>query len=464
MKAINLKDAGESNMCNTIAPLRAAVVITTAVLSLCGGAPVVCGDHVFAESFSPTRRSSAVGVEQRSAGEFIPGCNEEARKVIERALATYRSVQTYQDRLIVAKGWHDKESSRKMEPSMKIACSFAKPNRIAITGPFGCLMCDGLTYWERLAPAKQYTEQKAPERIDFDEWDLGMLTFRASHPIVWLLTREEDRSVRELLGFVKEITGITAEQFEGGPGRRISGLVRMKYLPIEDPTVSFDAWFSDETGLVEEIRLDLTEAVQEMEGAERDNATYLFSLRFQNIKLDEQIRADRFVFKPEPGDTRTEEFEVPAGQKQREMIGKPAPAWSGKDMAGNELRLSDFAGRVVVLDFWATWCRGCVPGLLKLQKLAEEYAGQSISVIGINADEPGSEKRVAGFLENRSIKFRQVPDVDSKISQAYRVRGLPHTVLIDKHGMIRAIHVGLLPEKKLSLQIDRMLQDSAYQR
>ena len=444
--------------------LTAAVLITTGWLPLSGDAQVACADHVFAEPPSPTRRSSAVGVGRRPAGEFIPGCDDEAKKVIERALATYRSLQTYQDTLIVAKGWHDKEGLRKTGPSMKIACSFAKPNRIALTGPLGCLVCDGLKYWQRFGPAKQYTEQDAPERIDFDEWDLGMLTFRASHPIVWLLAREEDRSVRELLGFVKEITGITAEEFDDRPGKRISGLLRMKYLPIEDPTVSFDAWFSDETGLVEEFRLNLTEAVQEIEGAESDNATYLFSLRLQNIKLDERIIADRFVFKPMSGDTRTEEFEVPAGQEQHEMIGKPAPALSGKDMAGNELHLSEFAGHVVVLDFWATWCRGCVPGLLKLQKLAAKYAGQSVSVIGINRDEPGSERRVAGFLKNRNIKFRQVVDVDSNVSQAYRVSGLPHTVLIDKGGMIRAIHVGLLPEKKLSSQIDRMLQDGAHRR
>jgi len=144
------------------------------------------------------------------------------------------------------------------------------------------------------------------------------------------------------------------------------------------------------------------------------------------------------------------------------MIGKPAPALSGKDMAGNALHLSDFAGRVVVLDFWATWCRGCVPGLLRLQKLTDKYAGQSVSVIGINLDESGSEGRVAGFLENRNIRFQQAVEVDSKVLQAYRVSGLPHTVLIDKDGMIRAIYVGLLPQKKLSLQIDHMLQDGPH--
>jgi peroxiredoxin len=233
----------------------------------------------------------------------------------------------------------------------------------------------------------------------------------------------------------------------------------MKYLPIEDPAVPFDAWFRDETGLVEEIRLDLTQLAQEMEGTWNDNATYLFSLRFQNVKLNEPVRADRFVFKPAPGDTKTEEFEVPPGPDRKEMIGKPAPAFSAKDMSGSELRLSDLAGSVVVLDFWATWCRGCVPGLLKLQKLADKYAGRPVSVVGINGDEPGSAKRVAGFLASRNIRFRQVVDLDSRISDAYRVSGLPHTVLIDQGGMIRAVHFGLLPEKKLSSQIDRMLQD-----
>ena len=117
-----------------IRPLTAALLIMTGWLPLSGDTLVAGADHGFAEPSSPTRRSSAVGVGRRPVGECILGCDGEAKKVIERALAAYRSLETYQDTLIVAKGWHDREGPRKMGPSMKTACSFAKPNRIALTG------------------------------------------------------------------------------------------------------------------------------------------------------------------------------------------------------------------------------------------------------------------------------------------------------------------------------------------
>ncbi len=464
MKAINFRDAVEANRRNPNPRLTIAALVAASMPLLFGDVVNAYANPVCAVSSSPAGQSLAVHAKQNAADDFLSGCDDEERDVIERAFAAYRSLHTYQDRFIVAKIRHDKEGDDKIKTSMVITCSFAKPNRIALIGPRESVVCDGQTCWHRLGPAKQYTERRAPERIDFDEWDLGMLTFRASHPIVWLLTREEDRSVRELLGFVKQITGITTEEFGGRPGKRIGGSLRMKYLPIEEPTVSFDAWFSDETGLVEEIRLDLTEAVKEIEGNEDDLGRFLFSLRFQNIKLDEQIGADHFLFEPQPGDTKTEEFELPAGPKQREMIGKRAPAFSSKAMAGTTLQLSDYSGQVVVLDFWATWCRACVPGLLGLQRLEEKYAGQSVSVIGINLDDVRSEKRVAGFLENRNITFPQAIDIGGDLSQAYRISSLPCTVLIDKEGIVRAIYLGVVPEKKLSLQIDRMLQYDTCQR
>jgi len=84
--------------------LTAAVLITTAWLSLSRNVQGASIDSVLAEPPSPAGLSSKSGVRRRPAGEFIPGCDDEAKKVIERALAAYRSLQTYQDRRIRGSG------------------------------------------------------------------------------------------------------------------------------------------------------------------------------------------------------------------------------------------------------------------------------------------------------------------------------------------------------------------------
>lgn len=138
--------------------------------------------------------------------------------------------------------------------------------------------------------------------------------------------------------------------------------------------------------------------------------------------------------------TAAKEFE-PIQKIARTAIGAQFLDLKAKDPAGNDIALADFAGKgkVVLVDFWASWCPPCRADMPELVKMYEEYKGKDFEIVGISLDRE-HEAWVKG-IEELNITWPQISDIkfwDSELSAAYGVRSIPHTVLIDKDGTIVA--------------------------
>jgi thiol-disulfide isomerase/thioredoxin len=133
-----------------------------------------------------------------------------------------------------------------------------------------------------------------------------------------------------------------------------------------------------------------------------------------------------------------------------------APAWELKDIDGKLVRSSDFAGKVVILDFWATWCPPCkaeIPGFIELQK---EYGEKGLVVVGVSLDEEGPAV-VKPFMQQFGVNYPIVMG-DQKIAQDFGgVRVIPTTFVIDKSGNIVAKHVGYSPKETFEKEITPLL-------
>ena len=140
---------------------------------------------------------------------------------------------------------------------------------------------------------------------------------------------------------------------------------------------------------------------------------------------------------------------LPPGQ------GKAAPAFSGDDLAGAKVELAALQGKVVLLDFWATWCPPCVASMPHLQKLHDELGDRGLVVLGVN-QEPGDEGKVRRFLEKRNLTFPSVVDPGT-IHVSYGVYSFPTTFVIDRQGIIRAIFRGPASEEALKRAIEPVL-------
>ncbi len=149
---------------------------------------------------------------------------------------------------------------------------------------------------------------------------------------------------------------------------------------------------------------------------------------------------------------------VPSGSPAG-LVGQPARAFSLPDTEGHTVSLEQFAGQVVLLDFWASWCGPCREALPVTQTLHQRYAQQGLVVLGINQGE--SQSVVADFVRDNGYTFPMLLDTAQRVGDDYRVRGIPTVILIDRDGIIRHVRVGSGPaaEESLSKEIETLLAE-----
>jgi len=140
-------------------------------------------------------------------------------------------------------------------------------------------------------------------------------------------------------------------------------------------------------------------------------------------------------------------------------VGKPAPEASLQLEGGEAVALSSLKGKVVVLDFWATWCKPCVIELPLVDKVTDERVDQGVVFYAVNTGE--SAKVVKKFLKKSKLDVPLVFDDDGAIANAYGVSALPHLVIIDAEGVVRHVHLGSGPgtEQRLESELDALLPE-----
>jgi thiol-disulfide isomerase/thioredoxin len=127
----------------------------------------------------------------------------------------------------------------------------------------------------------------------------------------------------------------------------------------------------------------------------------------------------------------------------------------------NTIRLSDYSGKVVVLNFWASWCPPCRLETPTLEKVYASYQGQDVVFVGINTTYQDNAQDAQSFLSEMGVTYPIAFDQDSDVSRAYLVSALPTTFIIDRDGIIqKIIYGGPLQETLLRVEIDRLLEDS----
>lgn len=146
--------------------------------------------------------------------------------------------------------------------------------------------------------------------------------------------------------------------------------------------------------------------------------------------------------------------EEDAGLKFKE--GDAAPDFALKDADGKEYKLADFKGKVVLLDFWATWCGPCVRAMPTIQKLHEAYKDKPVAIIGMNTWERGNATE---FVKKKGFTYLQLLKADD-LAKEYGISGIPTLVLIDGAGKILHTAVGFSDdeEKELTKLIDEQIK------
>ena len=121
-------------------------------------------------------------------------------------------------------------------------------------------------------------------------------------------------------------------------------------------------------------------------------------------------------------------------------VGKPAPDFTLKSLGGQNLKLSEMAGNVVLINFWASWCGPCREEMPLLNSLHNRYEPLGFTVLGVNVEEDVNGAK--GFLKNFPVDFPVLLDSDNRVSKQYKVIAMPTTIVVDRDGNMRYLHQG----------------------
>lgn len=125
-------------------------------------------------------------------------------------------------------------------------------------------------------------------------------------------------------------------------------------------------------------------------------------------------------------------------------VGKPAPAYATVRLDGRPVSLADHRGDVVLLNTWATWCKPCREEIPALESLHREFSGRGLVVVGVSIDVIDDTARIAGFARDLGATYPLWRDADDRISTTFLAIGVPSTYLIDREGVLRWRHLGIV--------------------
>jgi len=141
-------------------------------------------------------------------------------------------------------------------------------------------------------------------------------------------------------------------------------------------------------------------------------------------------------------------------------VDKPAKGFTLPDLkTGNNITLDKFEGRVVYLDFWASWCKPCVKSFPKLDELHKKYKKSGFDVIAINLDQ--NKNKALEFIRQRPVSYTLLYDKNASVAMDYKVQAMPSSYFIDKKGVIRLTHSGFRPgdEDKIEKAVKLLLAE-----
>lgn len=133
----------------------------------------------------------------------------------------------------------------------------------------------------------------------------------------------------------------------------------------------------------------------------------------------------------------------------------PAPDFAVTTLDGEEMRLSDLRGKVVVLNFWASWCAECRPEAPELQNIWTKYRDRGVVVLGIAYTDTETLSRK--FIQEFALTYPNAMDLGTRISTAYHIQGVPETFVIDREGNIAEFFIAAVNEKRLATVLARLL-------
>ena len=286
----------------------------------------------------------------------------------------------------------------------------------------------------------QYTVEALPEDQPLTHPAMGMLVGGA-------LTAPKPYDA--LMELARTGKYIGEEKIDGQMTDRIS---------LDSQVGQIDLWVSrGDRALPLKVVLDRSKMVQEQFG----QGTMITTVAYNNWAINKPIADERLKLDLPDDAKKVQQFGPQQQARGGDLLGNEAPDFTLEDLAGNKVTLSQAVknNKVIVLDFWATWCGPCVRAMPTIHKVTSEHADKGVQLYAVNLRE-GADK-INQFLNKQDLKGLPVlRDADGGVANQYGVEAIPTTVIIGPDGSVQAVHVGAAGdlEKKLTQEIQTLLK------
>jgi thiol-disulfide isomerase/thioredoxin len=152
-------------------------------------------------------------------------------------------------------------------------------------------------------------------------------------------------------------------------------------------------------------------------------------------------------------------FLVFAPTAYAENIKGPAPDFTLKSRSGENIKLSELRGEVVMINFWASWCAPCRQEMPLLEELYKKYSDLGFTLLAVNVEEDSSKADI--LLRDIPVTFPVLYDNTNKVTKLYKVVAMPSTIIVDRNGNMRYLHRGYLPgyEEEYKKQVSELIRE-----
>ena len=379
-----------------------------------------------------------------------------AQQRLEEMLAAYAQTNAYQssvhfDMDIQQGRWNTVRSA-------DIEVAFDRANqRVAVDMPDITVVNDGEHLWMKFAQSPgQHLKMTAPERFDLASSVKVVPIGDEQLPPDLVLLMDEDWDGALQAKGVKSVEQHPSDP-EAGPG-----------IQFENKLGVMTLWLDPESHLVTRGQLEISpeqhgqadttftlnysvDVTARQEPLDKDQAFGFDTTDSQGHASLGELQQAMFANAPAPGGSGGEAGGASGADG---LVGLEAPAIELETLDGESFKLEDQTAKVVVIDFWATWCGPCRRGLPMLEKFHTwaKDNDKSVAVYAVNVQE-GADM-VREYWQKEGFTLPVLMDAEGSVAQAYRVQGIPQTVVISG-GKVAHVHVGLSP------QLDQMLQSQA---
>lgn len=311
------------------------------------------------------------------------------------------------------------------------------------------IVSDGKNLYIYVPAMKKYTQAKAASSFEEIARDPVVSGLAGGGPFLLnLLAPDPYQAI---------MSGVTSSTYVG---RETIDGVTAHHLKFSQKDLDWELWVdAGAQPLVLRQAVDMTKALEAM--GQVPKGVKLTSVQtYKNWKLDVQPSAEAFAFTAPEGAKKVDSLFEPE-QREEEvspLVGQPAPNLEAKRLDGASFQLKSEQGqRIVMLDFWATWCGPCVRELPILAEVAAEYREKGVAFYAVNLREDADTIRE--FLKKKELDVDVVLDSEGAGADSYGVRGIPFLVLIDKNGVVQSVHEGYSPQIKtiLKQELDALL-------